>query len=1034
MNEIADNFFDVLNELKTVDKTNAVGEAMNSESRDRLSIDNMTERQYNNFGWVTVNNVMSYEEYGSLMHQFDDFKNRKHSYPTTENGEALIIAYDNEHNATKLAGIKGTTANPIVSFVVDSVNTDDYLKETYFEILRSTINYEKEIRQAFGSLLGEENFVFVNGTNYPTFRELKQQRRSSEKGRKNSESFLYGSGSGGENSETGYVSNEPSSTDGGFSMPDNQNYSTKRNATDKDNAESELASKAFEVNRRVSQLRAKRDEIMRTNEYKTAINQGDDDIDNFIKRYADYLKSSGLDKVNSDLAKAEKEYENLKKQLNEMYSNRVASEEAAAIKASGGDRAEYFRKSAVKEFGYTPYFYDAGYVLPNGKMLNFSGEKGKHYGSRGQDHRGISTIYANLDGTAAMNDFINMGNIRIMAESPGIDISSSAAPTAEQYVLIKRFAKEIGRQKGYFSIDFSDENGRSAGNYEYEGSINPDRIINDIKYFFENGVTREQSVTSQFHYSKSREAEYMTAAESGDTETAQRMVDEAAKAAGYNYHLYHGTNAQFTVFNTTENGGKNGKGEGYGIYLASNKEISEPYGSRVIDSYVKFNRLAYGDKKTITLKELTKLVKSSCEQQAQEYVDNEEYDSVNEAILDTWVSNYVYTYGYSSMSTAFSDVAKTIFNSNSNDGDIINEVMAASGNHYSYENANKFYNELLTPILGIDGFVYKWSTSDVYLAFNSLQIKSADPVTYDDNGNIIPLSERFNEQNDDIRYSIRRDIVDDNGNHYGKGVYLDSNFYEELDEKEKVNLLRDFVENMVGSKYTITLSNGKKFKFTIKQSSEKFFNGKKNVSVNRDLKTNFSKSEHKQQSIGLFEELLSTAKMVASVPATHSHDWVDNFGKNNWNYLETVVQDKNNTVKKAILHFANSRNGENVLYDISIVDADANKKSSGNSLPVIHTARSNGNSLPVIHIARDNATIVFPESQDFSEKREQSNLSAYELSEFVSMSDELLEQKRIAEANANELNNLTEFPARKLNQNDIASVVKDLCNTTKAHR
>lgn len=33
MNEIADNFFDVLNELKTIDKTNAVGETMNSESR-----------------------------------------------------------------------------------------------------------------------------------------------------------------------------------------------------------------------------------------------------------------------------------------------------------------------------------------------------------------------------------------------------------------------------------------------------------------------------------------------------------------------------------------------------------------------------------------------------------------------------------------------------------------------------------------------------------------------------------------------------------------------------------------------------------------------------------------------------------------------------------------------------------------------------------------------------------------------------------------------------------------------------------------
>lgn len=46
--------------------------------------------------------------------------------------------------------------------------------------------------------------------------------------------------------------------------------------------------------------------------------------------------------------------------------------------------------------------------------------------------------------------------------------------------------------------------------------------------------------------------------------------------------------------------------------------------------------------------------------------------------------------------------------------------------------------------------------SDVFVFFNpESQIKSADPVTYDDNGNIIPLSERFNEDNDDIRYQDR---------------------------------------------------------------------------------------------------------------------------------------------------------------------------------------------------------------------------------------------------------------------------------------
>ena len=46
--------------------------------------------------------------------------------------------------------------------------------------------------------------------------------------------------------------------------------------------------------------------------------------------------------------------------------------------------------------------------------------------------------------------------------------------------------------------------------------------------------------------------------------------------------------------------------------------------------------------------------------------------------------------------------------------------------------------------------------SSVYIFFNpQQQVKSADPVTYDDNGNVIPLSERFNEQSKDIRHKIR---------------------------------------------------------------------------------------------------------------------------------------------------------------------------------------------------------------------------------------------------------------------------------------
>ncbi len=48
-----------------------------------------------------------------------------------------------------------------------------------------------------------------------------------------------------------------------------------------------------------------------------------------------------------------------------------------------------------------------------------------------------------------------------------------------------------------------------------------------------------------------------------------------------------------------------------------------------------------------------------------------------------------------------------------------------------------------------------------YMAFDPEQIKSAELITYDDAGNVIPLSERFNSERDDIRYSMRDNTTDD---------------------------------------------------------------------------------------------------------------------------------------------------------------------------------------------------------------------------------------------------------------------------------
>ena len=49
------------------------------------------------------------------------------------------------------------------------------------------------------------------------------------------------------------------------------------------------------------------------------------------------------------------------------------------------------------------------------------------------------------------------------------------------------------------------------------------------------------------------------------------------------------------------------------------------------------------------------------------------------------------------------------------------------------------------------------TASDAYIVFNPNNVKSADAITYDNNGKVIPLSERFNSNQEDIRYNISDD-------------------------------------------------------------------------------------------------------------------------------------------------------------------------------------------------------------------------------------------------------------------------------------
>ena len=67
-----------------------------------------------------------------------------------------------------------------------------------------------------------------------------------------------------------------------------------------------------------------------------------------------------------------------------------------------------------------------------------------------------------------------------------------------------------------------------------------------------------------------------------------------------------------------------------------------------------------------------------------------------------------------------------------------------------------------------------------YVAFNSRQIKSADPVTYDDHGNVIPLSRRFDDGDD-----IRGDVS-------GKSEYIEKmkSLHPDINPNELINRLK----------------------------------------------------------------------------------------------------------------------------------------------------------------------------------------------------------------------------------------------------
>lgn len=180
------------------------------------------------------------------------------------------------------------------------------------------------------------------------------------------------------------------------------------------------------------------------------------------------------------------------------------------------------------------------------------------------------------------------------------------------------------------------------------------------------------------------DAEYMKAVEAGDMAKAQKMVDEAAKAAGYNIEGWHGKRGEwnFTVFNTSSEAGvhfgtreqaemRGGKSNAKKFFLKLEST------ARVRDKG-SFKRIPVGRDSAVYLNRF-------------EGIPLETVRSIPGSVLDRMTDS-------------------------------------------QFKRA--------VP-----------SSSDSYVVKNAWQIKAADPVTYDDKGSVVPLSQRFNPAKPDIRFA-----------------------------------------------------------------------------------------------------------------------------------------------------------------------------------------------------------------------------------------------------------------------------------------
>lgn len=310
---------------------------------------------------------------------------------------------------------------------------------------------------------------------------------------------------------------------------------------------------------------------------------------------------------------------------------------------------------------------------------------------------------------------------------------------------------------------------------------------------------------------------YLSAVESGDIETAQAYVDEAAKSAGYTERLYHQTGADFTEFNTeNQKAGKFDYELPTGTFLKPTDTDIGLSGKKQMELYAKFqNPLHFADRKEAkaywsenipeykqAVKELNKLNveyrqrvdqaeantrdylkkwrNKNPDKDSREIYKDTEYQRLNDiedSIVDEWEEKA------DELSLKSKGIVDDFISKNNYDGIIVEKDVGSYGRY-----------------------------TKTYIAFSSAQMKSAEAVTYDDNGNVIPLSERFDLSESDIRYAMPNEFLLMTES-YKNGEITK----EEIDARmnalwnERISELKEEGDKKLAAKYEKAIEKNKKY-------------------------------------------------------------------------------------------------------------------------------------------------------------------------------------------------------------------------------